>query len=120
MVAFFGRRWDAPMLDGDAHQVPTPVGQPCGWCGEPVAAGDQGLLRTRLALDPAGGRCATVRPVHTECDLREAVGSPAHLQGRCSCHGEAERQWPGTARAQALATLALMNQARGAQGLGPL
>lgn len=76
---YFGERWDAPMLDGDmATQVDTPIGMKCYQCGEPIAAGDRGLLRALISDR------ATVRPIHMECDLRSAIG---HEYQVCPCFG---------------------------------
>lgn len=81
-VMFFGPRWDAPILNG-ALQVPTPVGQPCCGCGEPVCDGDRGLLRMVVRMQgdrPVGA----VEPIHAECELRAVMG---HHVGVCSCTG---------------------------------
>lgn len=77
MQVYFGRRWDAPAFD-DAIEIPTPVGQLCLWCGEPIEAGDNGSTMG----SPTG-----VQPVHLECFLRSLLGDVPHLEGRCLCSG---------------------------------
>jgi hypothetical protein len=44
-----------------------------------------GCVRT----GPDGNPVGTVEPWHRECLMRSVVGSPAHLDGRCSCHSAA-------------------------------
>jgi len=46
---YFGPRWDAPLLDENAEQVPTPVGEVCFGCNEPIREADRGLLRSYVA-----------------------------------------------------------------------
>jgi hypothetical protein len=90
-VFYFGERWDAPAFD-DAIEMPTPVGETCGLCEEPVEADDSGTIQQFYA-----GGVLGPRPVHIECWLRQGLGSPAHLRGECSCSGRPEpaddRSW---------------------------
>lgn len=79
---FFGDRWDAPLVD-DAVQVPTPVGQFCFNCTEPVAEGDRGLIR-RVVRMVDGQPVGSDEPTHAECDL---IGVLGHQMGVCSCTG---------------------------------
>jgi hypothetical protein len=74
--SIFGGSWGAPICEG-APPAPTPVGVPCLECGVLIKEGDQGVVRPVLRL----GRAATMEPTHKECDLRNAVGPPAHLRG---------------------------------------
>lgn len=83
-VYYFGRWWDAPAFD-DAIEAPVPVGEPCGLCPEPIAEGDSG---TWQVFGLSGGLAG--RPVHIECWIRQGLGSPAHVQHRCSCTGAEE------------------------------
>lgn len=80
---FFGERWDAPVVD-DAIQVPTPVGEHCLHCVEPIEDGDCGFVQAMADLGPDGEmverRCFT----HAECDLRGVLG---HQVGVCHCTG---------------------------------
>ena len=95
---YFGERWDVPATEG-AEQAPTPIGQPCGWCTVPIQDGDRGFLLGHVAADGT----AAAQPWHRECLLRCGVGSPAHLDGRCSCRGVAEDPLtPEQMRAEAL------------------
>ncbi len=101
---YFGQPWDAPAVEG-ARQAPTPVGKPCAWCGVPVADGDQGFLVGCARRDDAGKIYGTVEPFHRECQLRSVIGSPAHLDGGCSCHGgqdDRRPQNPQEKRAEAI------------------
>lgn len=81
---FFGEKWDAPMADPPAEQVPTPVGQKCLWCDEPIVEGDRGIL-TGVVQMRNGVTVGNTEPVHMECQLRQVVGGLAHLQQRCLC-----------------------------------
>lgn len=80
MQVFFGERWDAPAFD-DAKAIPVPVGEECLHCGEHIAVEDSGTMTGYVRADGAGG----VAAIHLECFLRSALGSPAHLEGRCWC-----------------------------------
>lgn len=111
MTSFFGERWDAPRVE-DATQVNTPIGQRCLECGEPIEAGDRGLLTPTIQENPAGDIGWVIRPVHMECDLHSSFG---HVFGQCQCFV----QHP-TIRAGAIATLMAINDARTQQGMGPL
>lgn len=77
------------------------MGEPCGFCALPFEEGDQGIL-TPAILE--GGRAGSVG-FHRECFMRQAVGSPLHQLGRCSCHGgeDFRPQTPAERRAEALA-----------------
>lgn len=110
-TCYFGDRWDAPMLDGDAEQVPTPVGVDCYACTEPVDTGDRGVIRPYVTLVDGGGYGAQALPIHIECDLLAILG---HELGVCSCTGH------GKSRADALELLARVNARRAAQGRKPL
>lgn len=77
MTLYFGRLWDAPAFD-DATEIPTPTGEDCGWCDEPIGPDDSGTMMSF----PDG-----LRPAHIECWLRSALGDVYHLRGECSCSG---------------------------------
>ena len=83
VTLFFGERWDAPVVD-DAVPTPTPVGQVCYDCCEPVVDGDRGFVRVVARM--VGGKLTggSAEPVHAECDLRSVVG---HDVGICPCTG---------------------------------
>jgi hypothetical protein len=82
----------------DEVQIPTPVGERCTLCGEPIDAGDTGTINL---LDQV---------IHYECQLRSVIGSVGHLRRACSCYGGTEEDPPGmTYREAALATVAFYN-----------
>lgn len=85
---FFGEPWPSGICE-DGRQVPTPVGEPCGFCGEPIEEDDQGAFIGTYVLDQAdgsyvlaevaeGARQALV-PQHRECSLRTVLGGIGHL-----------------------------------------
>ena len=106
-VQFFGTRWDAPVVD-NAVEAPIPVGELCLYCDEPIETGDRGLFTTYVDLGADGKPESHARAVHMECNLRASVGSLAHLEGRCSCHGGTD--YEGYSRANARAVLTWVNE----------
>lgn len=51
----------------------------CDWCGEPLVRGD-------TCLTPlVGGGDKKYLLYHSECHMRQFIGSLAHIEGRCSC-----------------------------------
>lgn len=62
---FFGEPWPAPVCE-QGSMVPTPVGELCGLCVEPIEPDHQGVYEDG-------------RPQHRECTLRKAVGGIGHL-----------------------------------------
>ena len=86
MNAYFGEPWDVPATEGQPH-VDTPVGVPCGGCTVPIEDGDRGFMLGCVRLDGDQQPYNSVEPWHRECLMRSTVGSPAHLDGRCTCHG---------------------------------
>lgn len=124
MSLFFGERWDAPMVD-DATQVPTPVGQLCLDCQEPILDGERGVVTPVITLPdsdligrypsqevPGAGYGVVIAPQHLECHLRSSM---SHIYGQCHCFVAHP-----SVRAEALATLDAINAQRAGQGLGPL
>jgi hypothetical protein len=105
-IIHFGPRWDMPMLDFGAIQVPTPLGEECYLCEDPIAAGDRGLLRGLVRQSGA-----TIAPVHLECDMFHTIG---HSIGVCHCTG-----W-GYNEVMRKHILAVFNQHRAQDGQGPL
>lgn len=122
-TVYFGPRWDAPGIDY-ARPIPTPVGEPCLNCEEPIVEGDRGVRRAVIRLGDKGQRVEyAIRHVHMECDLRMALGSPAHLLGLCCCHSGNPAHEPRDdrpPRAQALAVLEIVNQWRARRGMAAL
>jgi len=81
-MRWFGERpW--ALLCRDCPRVPTPVGAACLHCGEPIVAGDDGVVQLCIMH----GRRPEWRPAHDECNLRAAIGGLAHIEGRCMCCG---------------------------------
>ena len=76
--------------------VATPVGAPCGYCGEPIERGEHGCIIPHFGKDGA-----SENPYHFECHMRMIVGSLAHQQKRCTCYGGAESDPPGMMLRQA-------------------
>ncbi len=105
-MRWFGESWDAPVCHETPH-VPTPVGEPCAWCGEPITANDRGVLIWRLEIKKVvtyrslhaspGGH----RPWHVECNFRAIAGSVGHQKRRCSCFGGEEDDPPGLSKREA-------------------
>lgn len=75
--AYFGAHWGAPAIES-AAQVPTPVGEACVFCPEPIGDGDQGVMM----LDASSG---ARRPVHRECLIRNVLGTVECYEGTCTC-----------------------------------
>lgn len=75
---FFGEPWPSGVCDYGV-QVPTPIGELCLHCDEPIEEGQQGTFM----FDLHGGR----RPTHRECSLRSVLGGIAHMRRTCSCFG---------------------------------
>jgi hypothetical protein len=121
VTVYFGDRWDAPILDGRIHQVATPVGDQCLFCGEPIEAGDRGLMRNAIR-ERDGQPVASIEPAHMECDRRMMVGNVAHLEGRCNCN-DPTRPMEGSVlsfREEAREVVAYFNQQRARSGRKPL
>lgn len=74
-LVWFGKGRDT-LLYRETEQVPTPVGELCVGCEEPVAVEDDGFF------DSVG------QVLHRECMLRGILGSAAHQAKRCSCFVE--------------------------------
>lgn len=82
-MKYFGKRHDAPIYD-EVEAAATPIGEACGHCGEPIAAGDDGWL---IPFAGEGERREIAE--HRACFMRGIFGSVAHQQKRCSCYGGA-------------------------------
>lgn len=72
---FFGEPWPSGICD-EGTQVPTPVGDLCLLCDEPIADGDRGSFMGRGVRDLV----AIMAPVHRECSFREVMGGIGHLE----------------------------------------
>jgi hypothetical protein len=78
---YFGDPWDAPFIE-DAEQVPTPVGEECPTCEEPIAQGDQGMVTPYIYEGADGAPAQRSLAQHRDCMLLGVLG---HLAGQCEC-----------------------------------
>jgi hypothetical protein len=96
MMQWFGPEPFAAMC-AELPRVEIPVGVACSWCEEAITAVDRGGFYLSGA----------VQPTHAECFIRAVVGSVAHQQRRCSCHGGTGEDDPALSkRAAAIAAAA--------------
>jgi hypothetical protein len=72
-VRWFGPSWNSELCHTE-EPAPTPVGEHCVHCEEPVLDGEQGFI---YANGPAS---------HRECFMRQITGSVAHQLKQCSCY----------------------------------
>lgn len=75
---FFGEPWPSGVCD-EGTQVPTPVGETCELCSEPIEENDQGTFIGALRGEE-GNLVGILAPVHRECSLRSVIGGIGHLQ----------------------------------------
>ena len=61
---WFGESWGAPVCDPVNHK-PTPVGEVCLMCKEPIAADDQGLTIPHASMEGI-----ELRSMHIDCFLK--------------------------------------------------
>lgn len=92
MMKWFG----IALVDPEETRIPTPVGYPCGFCQEPIEAGDRGCTIPHVGDGPVRDM-----PYHFECHMRLVTGSLAHQQHRCSCYGGDEHDPAGMTLRQA-------------------
>lgn len=88
LSAWFGKNWGSPMCDPAMH-CPTPVGEPCLWCEERIAADDDGFL-SAVIDSPGAALQLREAPYHLDCYIRNVVGGVNHLRGNCKCCGGTE------------------------------
>jgi len=95
MTRWFGESWGAPICDLADH-APTPVGEPCADCSEPIresGARSQGLLVPHLDADGA-----SVRPWHLDCFLNSVgIRTPA-ICVRCGAEVACAEEGPHLCR----------------------
>lgn len=96
MKAFGPKVWSAPVTDDLDEPVTTPHGAVCAYCNEAVKGDDDGFLIPHYT-----GGTPLERPVHTECWLRQVMGSIGHLTGKCSCMGGTEEDPEGATKHEA-------------------
>lgn len=82
----------------DHERITVPVGEPCSWCEEPIAAYELGYSLMCMGEDFAK-RIYT----HRSCFLRGVIGSVAHIERRCSCyvHGAGDGDDPNLSKREA-------------------
>lgn len=104
MNVWFGiQPWAAVCYE--LEQVPTPVGEDCQWCHEPIALEDAGW--------GVGGD--TGDWFHAECVTRMLVGSVGHQLGVCACKGGEYEDPPTLTRREAAKAAFEQAQATAAQ-----
>jgi hypothetical protein len=102
-MRWWGEPWPseelrAPICEDDSLRTPTPLGESCAWCEEPILQGEGGVWM--LHWEPDG---AVEKPWHQECSFRTVMGSKAHLEQRCTCYGGQDHDDPNmTAREEAI------------------
>lgn len=98
-MKWFGASWGAPVNE-DTEWAPTPIGEPCMNCDEPIDAEDQGVLIPTWRAE----NIVTEDPWHLACHVRGIVGSVGHQLGTCSCRRpleESEEDPPGMTKREA-------------------
>jgi hypothetical protein len=63
-------------------QKAFPLGESCLYCDEPFAEGDSGTATPCVTTEGT-----SIRHGHKECQFMNVMGSLAHHEGRCHCHG---------------------------------
>lgn len=83
-MKWFGKAYGA-RYEVDTPRVPTPIGEPCLWCAEPVQAFDSGVVVGYIDTDVS----MTPRevPYHYECYFRQIIGGVNHQLHLCRCRG---------------------------------
>lgn len=100
-MGLFGDWTGAPIAD-EVPEIPTPVGEVCVHCVEPIAEGEAGL---RYVNGPVA---------HYECQLRGVIGGVNHILGRCTCcGGKEDPDPPGMTRREAAKAAARLWERRG-------
>jgi hypothetical protein len=82
---FFGEPWPSEICQR-LEPGPTPIGNPCTFCEEPIVDGDQGSWVGAIRMiesEPVPGWS----PTHRECLLRQVLGGLPHMERRCQCFG---------------------------------
>lgn len=98
----FGQNVD-PKWSPELDPVDTPVGQACIYCGEPIAAGEVGIL-----MPWYDGVVTKEVPQHRECTIRGIFGSVGHLTKACHCFGGNAEDPEGMTKRQAAKAAAEM------------
>jgi transcriptional regulator with XRE-family HTH domain len=88
----------------------TPAGRSCLYCREEIVYGDAGVHLSYVRVGDEGQWIQEPAVAHFACQLRQMVGSVAHLRRRCSCYvpGDDEHDDPAlSVRENALAAAAV-------------
>lgn len=83
LTIYFGPAWSDHMLHR-AQRVPTPLGDRCFLCEEPVIENDRGLIKGVARMGRDGDPYGDITPIHIECDVYPIIG---HAVGVCHCTG---------------------------------
>jgi transcriptional regulator with XRE-family HTH domain len=103
-----GLEWVMGLPDGR-----TPAGESCLYCQEQIVHGDAGVHLSHVRAGDDGRWIQEPAVAHFACQLRQMVGSVAHLRRRCSCYvpGGNEHDDPALSmRENALAAAAVFLQ----------
>ncbi len=73
MMGWFGPGAVPPFDPDDLEHVPTPVGQACAYCDEPVLANEYGFTIPHTDRNPDNSYTVTLRPWHNECPLADPL-----------------------------------------------
>ncbi len=68
MAQWFGESWGAPACEEDEH-APTPIGEPCARCREPILIGHQGLIMPAFGAE----RDPYAIAYHLDCYLQSVL-----------------------------------------------
>lgn len=87
-MKWFGKPRAVAMCDDTPHGE-TPVGELCGWCGEPIEADDFGVTMPLLGGFDLNVDVTEIH-FHYECHCRQIFGGVNHQRGKCICCGGKE------------------------------
>lgn len=83
MNGWFGENWGAPVCQEIRHRD-TPVGTTCMDCGQPIGAGDQGII-----MPSWDGQVLSAAVTHLDCLTAQFTATCPHedakLAGRPAC-----------------------------------
>ena len=102
-MKFFGPHHWGDAIAQPQKRCSTPVGALCSWCEEPIAVHDFGVVLPYLSnigaqIGDTGRDFDETISMHRECHVRCMVGSVAHQNGVCSCHGGTDDDPPGMSK----------------------
>jgi hypothetical protein len=109
-MKYFGRRTFSPVYD-ETIRVETPVGEPCGHCGERIEAGDDGFVLPSYPQKMVA--------FHRACHLRGVFGCVEH-QRKPVCDGTCRDDPKLSVREAAEAAVEYYERAHGLKSLDSL